>query len=205
MTNGPARRGPYAKTAARRREILAAAKALLARRGYRNTSVNAIAEELGLTQAGVLYHFPSKEDLLFAVLAQREDERRDRYRQEWVEQPGARSALEPLIVSFRENLDDPEWVRIWAILSAEATDRDHPAHAAMVARYERSRSEMIDGLDQLRAAGVIAADVDPVHASATVLAVMDGLQLQWLLNPALDILSMFEDFLLSYNHVSLNR
>lgn len=205
MTNGPARRGPYAKTAARRREILAAAKALLARRGYRNTSINAIAEELGLTQAGLLYHFPSKEDLLFAVLAKHEDERRNRYRQERVEESDARCALEPLIASFRENIDDPEWVGIWTILSAEATDEDHPAHAAMVARYERIRSEMIDGLDQLCAAGVIAADVDPVHASATILAVMDGLQLQWLLNPALDILSMFEEFVLSYYRVSLGR
>ncbi|GAA3474625.1 TetR family transcriptional regulator [Nonomuraea roseola] len=44
--------------------ILAAAGALFATRGYRATSMNAIAEQVGITKAALYYHFSAKDDLL---------------------------------------------------------------------------------------------------------------------------------------------
>ncbi|MEV4162715.1 TetR family transcriptional regulator [Nonomuraea dietziae] len=44
--------------------ILAAARALFATRGYRATSMNAIAEQVGITKAALCYHFSAKDDLL---------------------------------------------------------------------------------------------------------------------------------------------
>ncbi|MEV6554204.1 TetR family transcriptional regulator [Nocardia sp. NPDC051756] len=44
--------------------ILEVAMALFAAHGYHRTSVRAIAEQLGLSKAGVLYHYPSKYDIL---------------------------------------------------------------------------------------------------------------------------------------------
>ncbi|MEU4544105.1 TetR family transcriptional regulator [Nonomuraea dietziae] len=46
------------------RRILAAAGALFATRGYRATSMNAIAERVGITKAALYYHFSAKDDLL---------------------------------------------------------------------------------------------------------------------------------------------
>ncbi|MDT5170838.1 MAG: hypothetical protein QOD02_4173, partial [Mycobacterium sp.] len=40
---------------------------LLARNGWRNTSLAQIAKEAGVTPAGLLHHFESKEQLLNAV------------------------------------------------------------------------------------------------------------------------------------------
>jgi len=50
--------------------IVDRAAALFARRGFEQTSVQAIADAVGLSKAGLLHHFPSKDALREAVLAQ---------------------------------------------------------------------------------------------------------------------------------------
>jgi AcrR family transcriptional regulator len=53
--------------------ILDAAAALFARRGFAKTSVQDVAAAVGLSKAGLLHHFPSKDVLYAAVLAHAED------------------------------------------------------------------------------------------------------------------------------------
>jgi AcrR family transcriptional regulator len=50
--------------------ILDRAAALFAQRGFEHTSVQAVADAVGLSKAGLLHHYPSKEALREAVLAQ---------------------------------------------------------------------------------------------------------------------------------------
>jgi AcrR family transcriptional regulator len=50
--------------------ILDRAAALFARRGFGKTSVQDVADAVGLSKAGLLHHFPSKDALYEAVLAQ---------------------------------------------------------------------------------------------------------------------------------------
>ena len=50
--------------------ILDRAAALFARRGFAKTSVQDVADAVGLSKAGLLHHFPSKEALYEAVVAQ---------------------------------------------------------------------------------------------------------------------------------------
>ena len=52
--------------------IVDRAAALFARRGFEQTSVQAVADAVGLSKAGLLHHFPSKDRLREAVLAQAE-------------------------------------------------------------------------------------------------------------------------------------
>ena len=49
--------------------ILAAARSLFARQGYHGTSIGDIARETGCAEALLYRHFPSKQALLAAVLA----------------------------------------------------------------------------------------------------------------------------------------
>ena len=51
-------------------QIVDRAAALFARRGVAQTSVQAVADAVGLSKAGLLHHFPSKDALREAVLAQ---------------------------------------------------------------------------------------------------------------------------------------
>ena len=53
--------------------IVDRAAALFARRGFEQTSVQAVADAVGLSKAGLLHHFPSKDALREAVLAQAEN------------------------------------------------------------------------------------------------------------------------------------
>ncbi|MGY1802410.1 TetR/AcrR family transcriptional regulator [Blastococcus sp. SYSU D00922] len=52
--------------------ILDSAAALFARRGFAKTSVQDLADAVGLSKAGLLHHFPSKDALHQAVLGQAE-------------------------------------------------------------------------------------------------------------------------------------
>src|SRR3954469_6272199 len=67
---------PYATLLAkgedRKQRILQVAERLLARHGWRNTSLAQIAKEAGVSAAGLLHHFESKEQLLNAVLDARD-------------------------------------------------------------------------------------------------------------------------------------
>lgn len=62
-------------------ELLDHAAALFAQHGYAHTSVKAVADAVGLSKAGLLHHFPSKEALFRAALeVMREHTRRVRDR-----------------------------------------------------------------------------------------------------------------------------
>src|SRR3954468_12370191 len=65
---GMAKRGPYAKGAKRREEILKAAFEVLSRDGYRKASLGQIGRAIGMDSAHILYYFPSREALLQEVL-----------------------------------------------------------------------------------------------------------------------------------------
>jgi hypothetical protein len=71
------------------------------------------------------------------------------------------------------NSRQPEIVRLYSVLDAKGLDEDHPAHTYFARRYARSRGE----IQHYLTGGHVP---DPAAASIHVLAVMDGLQLQWL-------------------------
>ena len=56
------------RTAQRRRAVLEAALAVFSERGFNKASLTEIADRAGMTHAGVLHHFGSKEQLLVDVL-----------------------------------------------------------------------------------------------------------------------------------------
>jgi F0F1-type ATP synthase assembly protein I len=83
-------------------------------------------------------------------------------------------------------------------VSAEATDSEHPSHEDFAERY---RSSAANGEQLLRAAqeaGEVRADLDPALAARLISAVMDGIQLQWLLDESVDMVPLFEEFVRGY-------
>ncbi len=78
-----ARRGPYAKSEERRRTILDAAHEVFAAHGYRGGSLQDVADKVGLSQTSLLHYFPSKRDLLMAVLERRDEITGDASRTTW--------------------------------------------------------------------------------------------------------------------------
>ncbi|WP_157251291.1 TetR/AcrR family transcriptional regulator [Nonomuraea typhae] len=183
----PSRR-PYAVGIARRTQILQAARDLFSVRGYRGASMRDVAAEVGLTLAGVLHYFPSKEDLLAEVLQQRTDVDVPWFEAKWEEVGSFRLAVRELMV---RNMAEPGVMRLFTTLSAEATDPGHPAHDFFVKRYRTSRQLFSATLAKARATGEITRPV----GGPVLIAVLDGLQIQWLIENDFDLLGALDAYL----------
>jgi AcrR family transcriptional regulator len=186
-------RGGYAKGRERRDAILAAANEVFATRGFRGASLATIAKRVGLSEPGLLHHFASKEELLLELL-----ELRDQHDDERIAEARAAHAhvLDVLLALCRQNEERPGIVRLFTILAAESVDDDHPAHHWFLARYGGRRAVLADRLSNAQREGTIDAHLDPDSVASQILAMFDGLQLQWLLDPeAVDMTAVFEDFL----------
>src|SRR6478736_945527 len=72
-TRDMARRGAYAKGVAKREEILEAALEVIAREGWHGASVKELADAVGLSQAGLLHYFDSKEELFIEIVRKRDE------------------------------------------------------------------------------------------------------------------------------------
>lgn len=174
----------------RRAEILAAATEAIATKGFRGTSLADIALTVGVSQPGLLHHFPSKEQLLLAVLEQRDQEDTALVDAIWAEPD--KGFVESLLAVCAHNVERPEIVRLYAIMTAESIDPSHPAHEFFRGRYDRVRRRLTEHVRKDQVGGRLAPDLDPDEVAVDVLALMDGMQVQWLLDPSLDMCAALE-------------
>lgn len=170
-----AQRG-YAKGRAKRREILDQAMALFGETGYRGASLREIAARCGLSHPGLLHHFPTKEALLLAVLEHRDLVDSARL------PGGGLAVLRGLVDLAALNATRPGIVELFVALSAEATAAGHPAHNYFVRRYQATVRTIERAYQQVRADGTLRPSIEPHAAARQLVALMDGLQIQWLLS-----------------------
>ncbi|AZS87523.1 TetR/AcrR family transcriptional regulator [Streptomyces griseoviridis] len=185
MTYGDAMNG-RARREARRAEIVRAALEVIAERGYRGASMAAVAERVGLTQQGLLHHFPTKDALLVAVLEERD---------QWDAVPDTPWRVDLLTSLVEYNAMRPGIVQTFSALLGESVTEGHPARGYFTERYTRVRETMTTAL---RAAygDRLPNGLTPERTAPLLVAVMDGLQYQWLLDPdAVDMPGAFRDFL----------
>ena len=187
------RRGPYAAGREAQRSIDDAARAVFAERGFRAGSLRDVGERAGVSAANVLHHFGSKEALLVAVLEAR-DLGSGPELLEHFERGEVIPALRALV---RSNARDRDIVRLFVTLSAEATDTDHPAHGYFRRRYVDIRAYVAAAVERARDRGALPPGPEPALVAAGLIAVMDGLQKQWLLDETFDMPAAFDAHLRS--------
>ncbi len=183
MTTRSAARGSYAKTAARRSEILESAFEVFATSGYEGGSLRDIADRCGISQAGVLFHFGSKVGLLEALLDLRDERSNAAFAARVGDAEPGVTHLRAFVELVRDNVNEPGMIQLFATLAAEATTNDHPAHRYFEERYEWLVAQAHSSLLALRDRDQLRAGVEPGHAARTLVAAVDGLQLQWLYRP----------------------
>ncbi|POX53767.1 TetR family transcriptional regulator [Streptomyces sp. Ru71] len=170
----------------RRAEIVRAALEVIAERGYRGASLGAVAERVGLTQQGLLHYFPTKETLLVAVLKERD---------QWDAVPDSQWRLDLLASLVEYNAMRPGIIQTFSALLGESVTEDHPARAYFTDRYRRVRESMADVL-RTEYGDRLPNGLTPERTAPLLVAVMDGLQYQWLLDPeTVDMPAAFRDFL----------
>ncbi|NRQ34887.1 TetR family transcriptional regulator [Nonomuraea sp. NN258] len=182
----------YASGDARKERILATALLEFAENGYRGASLARIAERVELSQAGLLHHFKSKDRLLIAVLDYRDalDERRFDFAA-----MSAVAALHALVGVVEHNARVPGLVQLFSVISGEAVTPDHPGHEWARERYRRLRANVAEALRQGAERGEFRADLDAEAHADRLIAMMDGLQTQWLIDPdRVDMAAVFRGY-----------
>jgi AcrR family transcriptional regulator len=169
------------RTRASREKIIQAATEFFARQGFRGAKIADIAKAANLTEPGLLHHFPSKTYLLMEVL--RERDRIDSERLRATLQKDGSHFLEAATELVEHNEMVPGLVRLFTLLVAESISPDHPAHEFFIQRYQRERERMAKVIAQAQQAGEVRGDIPAETLVVLVFAVMDGLQVQWLLEP----------------------
>lgn len=177
------RRLPLAE---RREEILKAATELIASSGFNGVPLEAFAAACGMTKAGMLHHFPSREALLVGVLERRDELDLTTIAGTLEPAPDPSSARALVTAFVRRNLTQRSILRLYAVLAAEALNPDHPAHAYFRARLDEGRAMFEHYL--------LAWHPRPDLAAVELLSFLDGLQTYWLRDPDIDFLAQWEFF-----------
>lgn len=180
-----ARRGSYAKGVAKREEILERALEVIAREGYRGASVRELADAVGLSQAGLLHYFDSKEELFTEILRKRDEMDVENYAPFPADPTGDIRA--GYLEIIRHNSEVPGLVQLFSRLSVDGADPAHPAHRYFVERGETLRGIFGEALAARQASGEMTSRVDADTLARIFQAVADGLQLQWMQDPSIDM------------------
>jgi AcrR family transcriptional regulator len=153
--------------------------------GYAGGSIRAIAERVGVSHATLLQHFGSKEGLLTAVL------------QEWDRQTVEQSLEDVAGLDYFRRLPEVMMahlanrglLELFTTIAAEASSPAHPAHDFIQQRYATNLATLAAHLQH----AVDAGDVGPLTPTEIetevrlATAVLDGIGLQWLLDPTTDV------------------
>ncbi|MDT0156036.1 TetR/AcrR family transcriptional regulator [Microbacterium sp. ARD32] len=177
-----AKETPRTRAAQHKRiEILKAAVEIFGSKGSTNGTLADVAEQVGLTHAGVLHHFGSKQKLLLEVLAYRDQADVAELAEQHI--PGGLELFLHLIRTAYVNAHRPGIVQAYTVLSSESVTEGHPGREYFEDRYTTLRREVTEAFEELCAAEGVTDSGAIAHGAAAILAVMDGLQLQWLLHP----------------------
>ena len=179
-----------AKGEDRRQRILAVAQRMVARGGARGTTLGQIAQEAGVTPAGLLHHFESKEQLLHAVLDARDadDLAAADFRGDTVEQ------LARVTERFERS---PELIGMFTVLLTENLSEDAPLHERFLGRYRLSVEIIAKGIRRGQREGRYRTDLDPAVKAAEIVAFLTGMETSWLLDPSIPLTEVFREYLSS--------
>ena len=174
-------RGPYAKGIARRQQILAEALQAYADSDSTGPSLRAIAQRVGLSERGLLHYFPARDELLVAILAERDAADRARFDPD--------TPVDDMAAVIAHSARTPGLVRLLLEMIAAAADERHAAHRYFTQRY-RGLHDLVARKFRLSTGAreqSTPPTVDPEFAARILIAASDGLQAQWLLDPSIDL------------------
>jgi AcrR family transcriptional regulator len=174
---GPARRA-QPRGLQRRQAILEAALDEFSVNGSGGT-IASIAESAGITDAGLLYHFPTKEDLLLELVKYHDElgtgvvGASDRY-EDVDPLAGIRS-----LASWGDWMDaQPNLQVLQTQISAQNLANGTHGNDYFRDRYRGILAVVSALFERARDAGEVRADIDPVQEAHVFIGLLDGLRLQ---------------------------
>jgi len=178
-------RGPYAKGIERRRQIIETATKVFGQHGYHGGSLRQIADEIGVSASALIRHFGTKAELFTAVLDHSDS---DKAKVSITENRGL-AALRGFAAVTHINVHNRGLVQLLLSTASESTDPEHPAHEFIALRY----AHLLENLSNAFREACEDGDIRPLdereiqHEARGYIATMDGLGLQWLIDPTMDL------------------
>lgn len=161
----------------RRKLIIKMATEIISTAGFHKARLADIAAAAGCTQAGLLHHFPSKEHLLLAVLAQRDA----------LTEAQVRDAKHDGILSFLAILEQHEsnleLMRLMTFLSTECLASDHAGHEFFEQRYDNLVVDMVRRVAAVVDVERLPHGVGVEEIARLLIGASDGLRIQMLYHP----------------------
>ena len=176
-----------AKGEDRRQRILAAAQRLMTRNGSRGTSLGQIAREAGVSPAGLLHHFESKDQLLHAVLDARDAD--DLGAADFSLSPVEQ--LERVVERYQRS---PELIGTFTVLLTENLNPDAPLHDRFLDRYRAAVEIIASGIQRGQHTGKYRLDLDPAVKATEIVAFLTGMETSWLLDPSVPLIEVFHEY-----------
>lgn len=163
----------------RRAQIVDEGIKIIGERGYNGFTVQALAERCGMSNAGLLHYFDSKDKLLLCLLDEIERREIEMVSTQFSDafaalesgakpEPVVRQVLLTLMCNFTKSL---EIARFMVVLFAEAIDQNHPAHN-WVKLAERETMSLMEGL-------LSHLGYDDAGCARRLYAQLRGLQILW--------------------------
>lgn len=166
-----------------RRNIIDVTTKLFASRGYAGTSLDLIAKEANTSKSSIFWHFENKEDLLFTVVDRAMTEWEAKAGSEILAQPDPPRQLAKLIELYRELAQErPDTLRLLLGLLLETADVNDEVKRRFQRMYQGYRTSIQMVIEQGLSSGHFSASIPADHLAATVLALFDGLFIQWFLD-----------------------
>lgn len=184
-------KGDASATRDRVAEILDASTVVFGKYGYNGGSLSQIAKQLDIGESGILHHFKTKANLLAEVLKYRDNQGIERSKLQGTDGLGF---VDSWLAMIEFNISDPGNVELFCIISAEATSTNHPAHDYFKARYQTATKFAIDSFSSLSEMGYLREDLNPEILGQSLVALSDGLQVQWLLDRSSGMLEHHKRF-----------
>jgi AcrR family transcriptional regulator len=174
----------------RRQKILDAALTCFARDGFRDTTIEDIAREAGVSHGAIYRYFPSKDDIIDAA-AQRDHTARERRFAEAEMGVTPVEALDRLLGGYIERYWGAEKLfqaQLRTQLYGEAV-RNSRTRAIIHENRDDVLERMADIVRRAQLVGQINQTLDPTAVARVLAAVYDGLTIHQAHDPALDMTS----------------
>jgi AcrR family transcriptional regulator len=181
--------------ASRRQQIIEAAAACFGRQGFHQTTMRDICSEADLSPGAVYGYFDGKDDLIAAVAAAGRASTRELFDHVRAEHDGL-SALEAAFGYVFQHMDTDAGLRSTRLsvrLWGEHLDLD-ALQAVLDQGYASTVDLVADAIREAQARDEVDSTIDPVHLARLVVAVYQGLAVQKVHAPDMDVSALFDLF-----------
>ncbi|MHB1853611.1 MAG: TetR/AcrR family transcriptional regulator [Acidimicrobiales bacterium] len=177
----------------RRQAILDAAIEVFAVRGFRGGALAEIGRRAGISAAGVLHHFGSKQALLLATIQERD--RRSVPAASELSDLGGIEMIRGLLRFARQGVDEPGLDALHTMLLAEHLAQDSEVQQYFLERGRLVQIWLAEGIRTGQDRGEISAAVDPEATAAEILAFQEGASLLAQLDPGVSLIGLYEVYI----------